>query len=368
MSVVHVVILPISDVESLPPPQRAKRQSELARVALRRCAELAGAPLEGWTKNADDVPQPQYGWHWSIAHKPTMAVAAIARVPVGVDVERIVPRRNKGLFDHVADEDEWRIMGVRSWHSFYRLWTAKEAVLKANGVGIGSLGRCRVARATRDSVEAGFNGRGWNVSHYSCLEHAMGLAARGRNVVWHVLVRDTGTLFVSIPSDDDDEINVGLESLMAAPRVAASFRKSSRVQALTAALENYSESEWLRRLEDADRAALAVLRPGGLASKFFVGAVGGAIWTILCKEFHWPWWFDAALGGAIVAAIAGGLFWPAKLRRDRRLRHRFREYLSEHGVALCVQCGYDLRGQVEPRCPECGWQVKQGVSSGTNDR
>ena len=31
-----------------------------------------------------------------------------------------------------------------------------------------------------------------------------------------------------------------------------------------------------------------------------------------------------------------------------------RRYLQERGVAVCLKCGYDLRGQNQPRCPECG--------------
>ncbi len=33
-------------------------------------------------------------------------------------------------------------------------------------------------------------------------------------------------------------------------------------------------------------------------------------------------------------------------------RHRQRIRKMEQGIS--VICGYDLRGQVEPRCPECG--------------
>ncbi len=40
------------------------------------------------------------------------------------------------------------------------------------------------------------------------------------------------------------------------------------------------------------------------------------------------------------------------------LRHRavamLRERLIWLGIPLCRHCGYDLRGQIEPRCPECG--------------
>ena len=54
---------------------------------------------------------------------------------------------------------------------------------------------------------------------------------------------------------------------------------------------------------------------------------------------------------AIVAtALFYGLF-------RNRLRRSLRRQLAEGGHAICASCGYDLRGQTEPRCPECGHAV-----------
>jgi hypothetical protein len=36
------------------------------------------------------------------------------------------------------------------------------------------------------------------------------------------------------------------------------------------------------------------------------------------------------------------------------IRHSLRLQLQEIGIPVCLNCGYDLRGQVEPRCSECG--------------
>lgn len=33
---------------------------------------------------------------------------------------------------------------------------------------------------------------------------------------------------------------------------------------------------------------------------------------------------------------------------------RLREYMNEKGITVCIGCGYDLRGSIAPRCPECG--------------
>lgn len=44
---------------------------------------------------------------------------------------------------------------------------------------------------------------------------------------------------------------------------------------------------------------------------------------------------------------------------QQRLRRSLRHQLAERGHTICVQCGYDLRGQSEARCPECGERVHE---------
>ncbi len=64
---------------------------------------------------------------------------------------------------------------------------------------------------------------------------------------------------------------------------------------------------------------------------------------------------SGATFGGLVGGITGGSgvvvlqwFW----------RHEFRTLLRKRlissGVPICLKCGYDLRGQIESRCPECG--------------
>ncbi len=45
----------------------------------------------------------------------------------------------------------------------------------------------------------------------------------------------------------------------------------------------------------------------------------------------------------------------------REVRKAIRKRLVEAGIAVCLSCGYDLRGQTAPRCPECGTPFDQSL-------
>lgn len=63
-----------------------------------------------------------------------------------------------------------------------------------------------------------------------------------------------------------------------------------------------------------------------------------------------PDWTMHAFNPTILFLAGGGAFWGFRSRMRRCLR----EDLVLRGIPVCVPCGYDLRGQGEPRCPECG--------------
>ena len=48
------------------------------------------------------------------------------------------------------------------------------------------------------------------------------------------------------------------------------------------------------------------------------------------------------------------------------LRKRLRILLAARGVPICIPCGYDLRGQVAARCPECGSTFDEGLLSSSD--
>ena len=151
------------------------------------CADLCHAPTSGWRKNADIVPIPNEGFYWSVSHKREWAAAVIADCPVGIDIEKIAPRRDELVMDELAAAEEWAILGDRTWSSFFRLWTAKEATLKANGVGIGKFAECRLERVFDErNMELFFDDNAWRVEHYCHEDHIVAITKSGASIVWHI--------------------------------------------------------------------------------------------------------------------------------------------------------------------------------------
>lgn len=58
-------------------------------------------------------------------------------------------------------------------------------------------------------------------------------------------------------------------------------------------------------------------------------------------------------GVAFLGILVGGGWFLLWLLRGR-IRQSLRLSLVACGVPVCLHCSYDVRGQIEPRCPECG--------------
>jgi phosphopantetheinyl transferase len=184
--ILRPVLLPIAVTTAASPQDRVAEQSRRARLALVECARISGAPEIGWTKDANGAPQANNSWHWSIAHTREWSAAIVAREPVGIDVEKIRPRR-EALFDHVASDEEWNRIGGRSWECFFRMWTAKEAVLKACGCGIGWLLECMATKTLpTDRWALEFRDRDWQVEHFAFADHIAAVTCNEATVQWQI--------------------------------------------------------------------------------------------------------------------------------------------------------------------------------------
>ncbi|MBI4719402.1 MAG: 4'-phosphopantetheinyl transferase superfamily protein [Planctomycetes bacterium] len=181
----HPVLVPVPDEFPLRSPQRVAQQRRAARHALEVCAGLCGAGPGDWPCTPDGVPLPKSGWHWSLSHKRRWAAAVIAEQPVGIDIEEVLPRDER-LYEAVGDAAEWAILGSRSMDAFYRLWTAKEAVLKACGVGLAGLDRCRIVDVpSAREVVVVLAARHWTVTHIEHDGHVASVTSAAAPVRWH---------------------------------------------------------------------------------------------------------------------------------------------------------------------------------------
>lgn len=117
----------------------------LLRIVLGRCLDTAPEDLRfGWDVGGKPHLANDRDVEFNLAHTGDLMLLALTRsMPVGVDVERV-----RRLNDPVgiarrfftAREADWLQRRTRDElnRAFFRLWTRKEAVLKAGGEGISS--------------------------------------------------------------------------------------------------------------------------------------------------------------------------------------------------------------------------------------
>lgn len=128
----------------------AKRRAEMAAsFALRRqlIAQITGCAradvvIKTMPEGAPVLVQPE-GWALSLANKAAMTVVALSKTApaIGVDVERVREIRWQHMLDMIcADGEREAFARTYAGHAdapeaFFRLWTLKEAVLKATQRG-----------------------------------------------------------------------------------------------------------------------------------------------------------------------------------------------------------------------------------------
>jgi len=136
------VILPvIEDISKLPGKEKVTLLSRVSREALKLSAVKSGVIVGELYKDEDDVPLPFSNHYWSVSHKPKYVAAVISNERIGIDIEEIKPR-SESLFGYVATGEEWELSQEKSWDTLFRYWTAKEATLKAVGIGISGFKTC----------------------------------------------------------------------------------------------------------------------------------------------------------------------------------------------------------------------------------
>ena len=126
-------------------PQRRKRAGRMLDDRETVCGEglarelLAAAlhcPPEEVILRYDAQGKPLTdGLYLSISHSRGLAACAVADRPVGLDVELVRPAPRR-VWEHLSPEE--RVYAADD-AAFFRLWTAKEALLKCRGGQFGQL-------------------------------------------------------------------------------------------------------------------------------------------------------------------------------------------------------------------------------------
>lgn len=108
-------------------------------------------PAYGFLQLADDQLRVVPNWFINISHTDKIAVAVLATVPVGVDVEATARPISRRVLERVSTPRELAslVPGPFPCPPGIRLWSAKEAVSKAVGLGI-KFGMKVFEIATRD--------------------------------------------------------------------------------------------------------------------------------------------------------------------------------------------------------------------------
>lgn len=177
-----------------PPPgmtgrESLARQRAAAHLCLDRSAARGGLLRQMWRRDEAGVPVFENGVCWSLGHKPTGVAGVVASMPMGIDIEEIRPR-SEGLWRKITTGPERQRLGAIDWGLFFRVFTAKEAVLKANRVGLARLDGCLLS----ETPNAGdwlisFEGAPWRVCFWTVFPLIAALAHReeGGAVDWEIL-------------------------------------------------------------------------------------------------------------------------------------------------------------------------------------
>ena len=181
------VVMPVIEAGyKLSGKEKVAHLSRIAREALRQSAEKSGVQLGGLLKDERGTPCPVAGNYWSLSHKPKYVAAVVSQNKVGIDIEEMKPR-TESLFAHVASDEEWELK-EKSWDTFFRYWTAKEATLKVIGIGISGLKTCRIISVPDENhISLDYKGQVFLVEQLRYKNHIVSVLKNDNQIEWVVL-------------------------------------------------------------------------------------------------------------------------------------------------------------------------------------
>ncbi|WP_170139378.1 4'-phosphopantetheinyl transferase family protein [Larkinella arboricola] len=111
----------------------------LLRLLLGQCIHQKPSEIQFVTHGKKPGLPAGCNWHYNVSHSGDWALIAVSTHPVGIDIEKIDSDfRFQDIVPEVFSPDEQRYLQKHSAARtlFYRLWTRKEALVKATGQGI----------------------------------------------------------------------------------------------------------------------------------------------------------------------------------------------------------------------------------------
>ena len=184
--VIYPVILAVPNaMKALTPKERVKFLSRYARRALEMSAENSSIRLDALEQDERNAPLPFNGTYWSITHKNEYVGAVVCPSPTGIDIEKICSR-SESLFRKTADEAEWALAD-KTFTTFFRYWTAKEAVLKAAGIGLKDLSKCRISQVLGSHhLAVEYDGNKWQIEHNFFNSHIASIVKNDFVIEWTI--------------------------------------------------------------------------------------------------------------------------------------------------------------------------------------
>lgn len=130
--------------------ERARRQFVVGRATLRRVlgkclqVEPVRVPIAYTGAGKPVLSDLHSGLHFNVTHTDGLALLALSRRPVGIDVERIRPLDNpdglvRRFFSPVEQQTYLELPANLRLAGFFRAWTSKEALIKAAALSVAYL-------------------------------------------------------------------------------------------------------------------------------------------------------------------------------------------------------------------------------------
>jgi 4'-phosphopantetheinyl transferase len=181
------VVMPVIEAGRKPSgKEKVDHLSQIAREALKVSAHKSGVRLGELPKDKNGGPCPVAGIYWSLSHKPKYVAAVVSKNRIGIDIEEIKPRV-ESLFARVASDEEWELK-EKSWDTLFRYWTAKEAILKVIGIGIGGLRICRITSVPDENhITLDYKGQISLVEQLRHKNHIISVLQDDNQIEWVVL-------------------------------------------------------------------------------------------------------------------------------------------------------------------------------------